>query len=281
MTQKNKLHFLFKFFVNDDLGHYLVELLMLDFDIVKLLRFTLNGEDKKKLLKILRSILREKDFKLSAKDDFIFISKQGIDLDENKIHDSDYLGHKLGFPDCCIKNHLEAKNPERQIDHIAIGSFNDWHLNIFYHESIYHLIPHWPCSFNCAASLKMATNFFESLKRFFPELAAGFARRLQGDFWHIYELGNTMKIKTKFSDDVLFKLTGEKNNDNEIINPILAYEEFYKLNKDFEVFLQELADIDKLKLIDNKNILIEKQGQEKELVLPKNFRQISKFIDFK
>lgn len=281
MTQKNKLFFLFKCFADNDLGHYLAELLMLHFDIVGLLRFSMSGDDEEKLIQILKQVMADNDFVYLIKDGYIYIYKPGFELAEDKLHEPGYLGAKLGFPDCCIKNHMSATHRDQQIENIAIEPINDWRLNILYHQSIYHLIPHWPCSFNCQASLKMAADFWGRLKEFFPELIPSYLERLQGEFWHLYELGDKTKIKTKFANGLVFKLTGEKNAANEFSQPILHHDEIYNSNLDFENFLQELNSLDKLKLMDKAAISIKRNGQEKSLPLPDNFRQIDQFISFK
>ena len=281
MVQKNKLFFLVKYFANDDMGHYLIELLMLEFGLVNLLRFNLAEENKNKLLKILKPILVDNSFKFLVKDNFIYIFKDEIDLDEKKINQPGYLGRQLGFPNCCIKNHLAAKNRERQIENINIDSLNDWRLNIFYHESIYHLIPHWPCSFNCQASLNMAIEFWQKLKNNFPEFIDSFQDYLKGDFWHIYAIDDEMHIKTKFSNDIVFRLDGAKVSDQEFVNIKIKNEEFYNLNDYFKDLLEIIAEAESIRLINSQEFFIKNHGKNQRIKLPKDFRQLTKFISFR
>jgi len=271
-----KLLFLIKYFENHDLGHYLIELLMLDLDIVKLLRFNITNDDKDRLLKILNELKNNSNFKFIFEDEFVYILKDSYELESTKLRDANYLGEKLGFPKCCIKNHLEATNRDRQIANIKIEEENNWLLNNFFHESVYHLIPHWPCSFNCKESIRMAENFYNQLENILPELHNKIKNKLSGSFWHIYAVSDEIKAKTKFSNDIVLKLEGEQTTLTIFKNPIFDYEELYNANDEICEFLKKLNNLEEIEIIDEEKIKINKN----EINLSEHFKQLTQFINF-
>jgi hypothetical protein len=70
------------------------------------------------------------------------------------------VGQLLGYPGCCIKCFLHPKYKYPSLDTIFATRVFHWQLNFL---AEYKLISHFPCSYECTQSLKMANQLFERL----------------------------------------------------------------------------------------------------------------------
>jgi len=104
---------------------------------------------------------------------------------------------------------------------------------------------------------------------------------LKGDFWHIYAIDDEMHIKTKFSNDIVFRLDGAKVSDQEFVNIKIKNEEFYNLNDYFKDLLEIIAEAESIRLINSQEFFIKNHGKNQRIKLPKDFRQLTKFISFR
>ncbi len=78
--------------------------------------------------------------------------------------DDETIGELLGFPSCCRKFFQDQWKKNRQVDptHVMDGGPDGaWEVNIMLRWLGVRLVPHLPCSWNCAESLKLAQSLFE------------------------------------------------------------------------------------------------------------------------
>jgi hypothetical protein len=77
------------------------------------------------------------------------------------------LGQALGYPHCCTESFSEGKH-QLNYANLLINTANNtkdfsFCLNNLLKGTAYHLIPHFPCSFECKESIKYAKNLLEIL----------------------------------------------------------------------------------------------------------------------
>lgn len=100
------------------------------------------------------------------------------------------LGLSLGYPRCCIDFYIQNRPKRVNIDDDYVlpalrnsrGKTFPFLTNLCAREIGISLLSHFPCDFNCKASIKAARRTLELLERENDILAAFYAERLKGKF---------------------------------------------------------------------------------------------------
>ncbi len=93
----------------------------------------------------------------------------------------EFLGHLLGYPECCVKTFARLWPEARKIHQgevvnlllrhskrAWIGAFG-WETNVFGRYFGLDVTQHFPCDWNCAATVQLARRNLRVLKTFWPE----------------------------------------------------------------------------------------------------------------
>lgn len=107
-------------------------------------------------------------------DVFVYISRSADLAREAKtadyLNDHEMLGRALGYPECCIQFYLKHKDAITEDDdyvRLALKQSKTRHpeLNVLARYFDVTLLSHFPCSFDCSASLQIALRHLETLHR--------------------------------------------------------------------------------------------------------------------
>ncbi|MBD3249133.1 DUF483 domain-containing protein [Candidatus Woesearchaeota archaeon] len=125
---------------------------------------------------------------------FAYISKGKEKAKKANFHEANNnhinLGKALGYPECCCR-FFKKHEPERSrldSDYTVCtaensgGSEFPFYTNILKRSMDITLLNHFPCSFNCENSIKLAKNHLDIIKKHDPEMADYFSERLKGKF---------------------------------------------------------------------------------------------------
>ena len=139
-----------------------------------------------------------KGFKVRVEDPrkgmfFVYISKEGNKAVQAKIfemkNDHQRLGKILGYPSCCtemfvknepIRSRLDNDYTACSLDNSKGNNFS-FYTNIFKRSEDIVLLSHFPCSFDCAASIEIGKKYFRLLAEIDPEMAKEFSLKLKED----------------------------------------------------------------------------------------------------
>ncbi|MBI2651287.1 DUF483 domain-containing protein [Candidatus Woesearchaeota archaeon] len=121
----------------------------------------------------------------------IYISKNKsvakmLKLVENK-NDDNAIGQLLGYPKCCIDFFVENREKQQKIqnDYILEALSNSYGFSFPFYTNYairyfdFALLSHFPHSFNCEASIKIAKANFECLKQASESIAIRFEKMLK------------------------------------------------------------------------------------------------------
>lgn len=98
---------------------------------------------------------------------------------------SEELGFMLGYPECCTKfyNENKEKAASKQMDFVLFTPKSKkpfpFYNNVCLRYFGINLISHFPCSFHCKESIKLAKKNLEFLKNHLPEIANYFTNELK------------------------------------------------------------------------------------------------------
>ncbi len=90
------------------------------------------------------------------------------------------IGKIFGYPQCCIDAYNNRVNKDYILEsYKSTKEKFDWKLNNFIQMPNYYLIPHYPCSYDCKESIKLATRILEEIKKEEPAFAEQIERYLK------------------------------------------------------------------------------------------------------
>ncbi len=117
----------------------------------------------------------------SSGDYFVYISKHESLAERAKVADflgnHEQLGTLLGYPSCCVNHFKKIKDREYAYANDFItpaldnSSFKVSLINILPRHVDVSLISHYPCSFDCVSSIKIAEQHLGVVRNYSPELA--------------------------------------------------------------------------------------------------------------
>lgn len=112
----------------------------------------------------------------------------------------EFLGYLLGYPECCVKTFSRLwpearKNHQGEVvnlllrhsRHAWIGAFS-WETNVFGRYFGLEVTQHFPCNWNCAATVQLARRNLRVLKTFWPE-ETGVLERLRAPVLYTEQSG--------------------------------------------------------------------------------------------
>lgn len=122
---------------------------------------------------------------------FIYISKDeklaasAASYEQNNNHKN--LGLILGYPECCADFFIRYEPVKSQLtnDYVDVVLKNSsgikfqFYTNICKRDFDITLLNHFPCSFSCKKSIDLAKRHLETLRRYEPELAKDFIKKLK------------------------------------------------------------------------------------------------------
>ncbi|MFP4038781.1 MAG: hypothetical protein ACLFTA_03285 [Candidatus Nanohaloarchaea archaeon] len=145
-------------------------------DVKKAVRITVSESQQERLQSledVKVSVGSKKDFK-----DFrrVYVSDKLRKAEEVRKAESESdqrRGEELGYPDCCIENYQlsEASVPELRPVQNSFGPF-PWQNNLLlkFHNWSWRVIYHFPCSYSCEKSVKLAERYLDVLEKYEPGL---------------------------------------------------------------------------------------------------------------
>ncbi len=282
-------------FIKNLPDRYYVDFLSLESGLKKLIRMMVKDEREYKELKKFAEefklkIARSK-YKVETKNGifcektlpfngtghfFVYVSrdydvlKKAMEYEGNDFGKKDdrKLGELLGYPECCINNFIE-KEAEGRRDFVmenwkSSGENPSYLLNFVLDFSPFHLISHFPCSFNCKKSKEIAGNLLEIMKK--------------ENFLLSRETEEYLKMPVLYSKDrnfILFRGTANEK--------VIKYNDFFVFSSQKNTFKESL--IGNLKEgneieISGKNLLISRDGTKiQEYKVPKNNLALINFRD--
>jgi len=179
----------------------------------------------------------------------IYISKDGnrskfLKLLEEQ-NDDDAIGKVLGYPQCCIDFFMENKEKQQKIqnDYIlpALNNSQGFEFPFYTNHAIRYfditLLSHFPHSFNCEESIKIAKNHLQCIKNHSKEIANKFETMLKNPI--LYTENNGIFI---FKD---CKLNNNLLEFNEIKSTIKNNDIFNDLNNNKKI---EIVNKNKIKI---------------------------------
>lgn len=101
----------------------------------------------------------------------------------------DYLGMLLGYPECCVKAFVERWPLARRHHTGDVAALlaecegigpHPWPLNVFGRYFGFEIIAHFPCRFDCGASLRNSYSVLRALKLAEPNTLAAIEHALRG-----------------------------------------------------------------------------------------------------
>jgi len=130
-----------------------------------------------------------------------------------------YLGELLGYPDCCAKAFAkrwpeavakyEGDVATQVVEDSGQGHW-DWRLNILLRYSGCEMIQHFPCSFSCKKSIKLAKKYELSLTQYAPQLAAEQKKKLAVPVLYAGKLGIAPLVEAELQSDNSWQWNGVK-----------------------------------------------------------------------
>ncbi len=144
---------------------------------------------------------------------FCYVSKKGSLADKARRAESRgnsvALGRLLGYPECCITQFKkeESAAAKRNNDFISYsfraskGISYPWQANYCMRVFDISLISHFPCSFHCQGSLKIAVKNRDIIEKHDPDMAAYFSSALKGGVIYTDGLGVFALNKLKIEKD--------------------------------------------------------------------------------
>ena len=256
---------------------YYVDFLSLKHGLKKLVRLMVNDKKEYKELKKFAEKFKLKiahsNYKIKTKNGifcekvlpfkgrghfFVYISKdndtneKAMEYEGNNFSKKDdrKLGELLGYPECCIKNFIDKESEGRRDfvieNYKSSGKSPNYLLNFILDFSAFHLISHFPCSFNCKESEKISKNLLEILKK--------------ENFLLSKETEEYLKMPILYSNNRNFILFNGTANEN-----LIKYHDFYVFSsqkKAFrESFISNLKEGNEMKISD-KNLVIFNDGNK-------------------
>lgn len=182
---------------------------------------------------------------------FVYLSKnketaeKAKTAEENNKHKE--LGLLLGYPKCCcefFERNFNEKNTDLTLKILenSDGCEFPFYTNIATRHFDVALLGHFPCSFNCGESIKIAKNNLRIINKYSPQIAAMFSGILQGVV--VYAMQEGVFLLRKY----------EKINDEIVYGDVLttAKSKLYYL----------LSSNKKLKIIDKNSFVVSDVGIE-------------------
>ena len=117
---------------------------------------------------------------------FVYLSKGSPETAKRAEAENDHvkLGLELGYSECCcgfFAKNFSEKNTDLTLDILknSEGFEFPYYTNIAARHFDINLLSHFPCSFNCEESIKIAENNLEIIKKHSIELASIFEKTLK------------------------------------------------------------------------------------------------------
>lgn len=160
----------------------------------------------------------------------IYISKDKsisafLKILENK-NDDEAIGQVLGYPKCCIDFFIKNREKQQKLqnDYIlpALNSSEGFKFPFYTNYAIRYfditLLSHFPHSFNCAESIKIAKNNLQCIKEYSNELANKFEAMLKSAVLYTENNGVFVFRDYKFKNNI-FQFNEVKSTiNNELLN---------------------------------------------------------------
>ena len=177
-------------------------------------------------------------------DFLIFISKDPAikNISFSNISD-DKLGQLLGYPECCINFFNRNKSLARKynMDYVPLILKNEqmqapYLINNIIRYFGYSLISHFPCTYHCENSIKIARKNLEILGKCVPDIAVMLKKKLKSlviftEKHGIYYSNTYKREKTNYGDKIKFLDFFASNKRSELYKKVKKRNQFTVIEK--------------------------------------------------